>query len=47
MANPVNTGTPPSQDEINAQIEKASASVLGMVMMDIVSEITKDMQSES
>ena len=45
MADPVG-GVPAAQDETKAYIEKASASILGMVMMDIIGEITKDMQDD-
>ena len=46
MADPV-VPVSTTQDQINDYVEKASASILGMVMMDIIGEITKEMQDDS
>jgi hypothetical protein len=46
MADPVVGGTA-TQDAINSYIEKSAASMLGQVMMDIVSDITKEMDPET
>jgi hypothetical protein len=46
MADPVTGGDAAVQEQIMSYIEKGAASILGQVMMDIIGEMTKDMDPE-